>query len=151
MSHLNPSNEKCTPASLLAASSVIGFPARPESPSRGGADAVGTGCTFQHRALYAHLPQKVCQQQEVLGVWARVMKMCRWPPREGPAWPRGKGRYKVEVGRQQGRPYSTLVSTGRPPTAIATGPGPEPEGPVLKPTSAPGSSPNPAGARPRSV
>nr|KAF6447540.1 hypothetical protein HJG63_011974 [Rousettus aegyptiacus] len=56
VSSLCLSSEKGIPASFLVSSSAIGFPARPESPGQEGADAVGTGCSFQHRTLYAHLP-----------------------------------------------------------------------------------------------
>lgn len=47
-------------------------------------------------AASAHQPQKLRQQQELLREWAKVMKMCRQPPREGQARPRGKGRPKVD-------------------------------------------------------
>lgn len=140
ISSLSPSNEKGTPASILACSSAKVFPTGRELVGRGGCSwyrlylPVGAVCSpAPEPGSLSSLASAVASATRTA---ARVVKMCVWPPREVQAWLRRKGRLKVEQGRRQARPRSTLSSTGRPATATA---------------SAPSSSPSPAGASPGSV
>lgn len=89
-------------ASLFAAGSITGLPARPKSRSREGRVQLAQAMP-SHSAVCAHLPvglgslsssaSEVASATGTAGrVEARVMRMFIWPPREGQAQLRGEGQ-----------------------------------------------------------